>query len=63
LLNAYISLLGVVEGVEGKIALLRKLPVLGRRWTHAPKNQLLPPQTLLRDNIGERGRGYILGRV
>ena len=26
--------------VEGKIALLRKPAILGRRWTHVPKNQL-----------------------
>ena len=51
-----------MEGVEGKIALLKKLPILRRRWTHVPKNQLLPPQTLLRGNIGERGRGCLLGR-
>ena len=29
-----------MEGVEGKIALLKKLPILRRRWTHVPKNQL-----------------------
>ena len=26
--------------VKGKIALLRKLAILGKRWTHVPKNQL-----------------------
>ena len=26
--------------VEEKISLLRKLTILGRRWTHVPKNQL-----------------------
>ena len=28
--------------VKGKIALLRKPAILGRRWTHVPKNQVPP---------------------
>jgi len=27
--------------VKGKKALVRKLAILGRRWTHIPKNQFL----------------------
>ena len=46
---------------EGQTALLRKPGVLGRRWAQDP-NQLLPPQILLRDFTGKRGRGYMLGR-
>ena len=48
--------------VKGKIALLRKPAILGRRWTHVPKNQLPTPQVVLRDGKGKRGRGYVLGR-
>lgn len=45
-----------------KIALLRKLANLGRRWTHAPKNQIPKPQVLLRDYTEKRGRVYMLRR-
>ena len=48
--------------VKGKIALLRKLAILGRKWTHVLKNQLPTPQVLLGDNIERRERSYMLGR-
>ena len=35
--------------VKGKITLVRKLAILGRRWTHVPKNQFLTA------NEGARG--------
>ena len=40
--------------VKGKIALVRKLAILGRRWTHVPKNQFLTANEGAR---GVRGRG------
>lgn len=46
--------------VKEKIFLLRKLTILGRRWTHVPKNQLPTPQVLLRDYIGKKGQGCVL---
>lgn len=41
---------------KGKIALLRKPAVLGRRWTCVPKNQFPTFQVLFRDHIGKRER-------
>ena len=42
---------------EEQTALLRKPGVLGRTSTHDPQNQLLPPQSLLRNFRGKRGNG------
>ena len=39
--------------IKEKRALLRKLAVPGRRWTHVPKNQLPTAQVLLKDNQGK----------
>ena len=39
--------------VKGKIALLRKQTILGRRWTHVPKNQLPVVDQWARDFKGE----------
>lgn len=38
-----------------KDSFTRKPAVLGRRWTHVPKNQLSTPRVLLGDFIGKRG--------
>lgn len=40
-----------------KIALLRKLANLGRKWTHVPKNQIPKPQVLLRDYTERKRKG------
>ena len=40
-----------------KIALLRKLAILGRRWPPIFKNQVQTPQAVLRDYTGKRWTG------
>ena len=43
--------------VKGKIALLKKPAILGRRWTHAPPPKQLPTSwVLLRDCTGKEER-------
>ena len=44
-----------------KIALLRKLAILGRRWPPIFKNQVQTPQAVLRDYTGKRGTGMDWG--
>ena len=39
--------------VEGKISLLRKPTILGRRWTHVPKNQVPTDDQGTRDFKGD----------
>lgn len=46
---------------KGKIALLRKLAILGRRWPPISKNQVQTPRALLRDYTGKRGTGMDWG--
>ena len=44
-----------------KIALLRKLAILGRRWPPIFKNQVQTPQAVLREYTGKRGTGMDWG--
>ena len=43
--------------LKGKMALLRELAILGRRWTHIPKNQLPPSPGFVRKLYREKRKG------
>ena len=52
------------SATQGKTPLLRKLAILGRRWTHIPKNQLPTPQVFAwRLYRGKRKQPHVEERV